>query len=162
MPRPFTLPEDDRELEDLIRKHGQAEVARMFGVTRAAVSAAVRSRKLNIPRRADYSHYIPWVIGPEEHKWHYVRRMLYINAKQKTGAKTTPDEDRRVEEFRNLLDTENLSVVYDGDDDEKPWKLVPREAGDRDYIRPPLPGDRYAKVTASTVPSARADSNHVH
>lgn len=51
MARRRILPEDNWVLERLILKHGASEVARMYNVTRQAVSIAIRDRNLNVPRR---------------------------------------------------------------------------------------------------------------
>lgn len=138
MSRPYILPEDDRELETLIRKHGQAEVARMFGVTRAAVSAAIRSRKLNIPHRASYKDFIPWVITTAEPtKWAHPVRMLRIYGKQQQGLPVPPEDARRAKEFFDWLREDQLVIDYDPSDADDPWKYVPAEDGDTHFVRRP-------------------------
>jgi hypothetical protein len=141
MARPFILPDDDRELEDLIRKHGQAEVARMFGVTRAAVSAAVRSRKLNIPTRASFKEYIPWTITTPEHThWAHPVRMLRIYGKLQQGLPVPPSDERRAKEFFDWLREDDLVIDYDPSNPDDPWIYVPREEGDEHFVRRPKNG----------------------
>lgn len=138
MSRPYILPEDDRELETLIRKHGQAEVARMYGVTRAAVSAAIRARKLNIPARPSYKDYIPWVITTDEPtKWAHPVRMLRIYGKQQQGIPVPPEDARRAKEFFDWLAADGLVIDYDPANEEDPWLYVPAEPGDKHFVRRP-------------------------
>jgi hypothetical protein len=135
MTRPRTLPEDNRELERLLRKHTQQEIADMFGVSNQAVSKAIRERKLSIPQRASYK--LPWPVKTE-HSDDYPRRMLRLYAKQQAGVSISAKDASMLARFCATLDERNLVVHYDPWHEDGPWFYLPRRPGiDVGYVRNP-------------------------
>jgi|SRR5581483_821110 len=140
MGAPFILPEDDNELEKLILEHGQAEVARMYGVTRGAVAARVaraheRGQMRRIQPRRDYSKYIPWTLDAK-HKNHDTAKKLRIYGALQEGWPVTADEERRLRTWMGLLDSDGLVFAYDRSEG---FYRVPRQPEDVGYIRQPEP-----------------------
>lgn len=143
MSRPRTLPEDNSELEALIRRHGAVGAASMLGVTKQAISAAVRDRKLNVERRISYKKYIPWAVRAE-HQDEYPRRMLYYYAREQEGKTLTARNAGQLRLFKEKMDAmfdgRGAVVQYDPDHEKGPFILVPRREGiDAGYARTPDP-----------------------
>lgn len=132
------LPDSDYELTKLILEHGQAEVARMYGVTRAAVSDAVRKRKLPVQPRRNYKKYIPWTISIEDERYAHPVKMLRLYAKEQEGEKLTEPQRRQLDKFKAKMDAEDLVVHYDPEHPDGPWLFPRRREGvDTGYVRNP-------------------------
>lgn len=126
MTRPRTLPDDNHELERLLRRHTQQEVADMYGVSNQAVSKAIRDRELSTPRRASYKQWIPWTVKVE-HSDHYLQRMLRLYAMAESGRELTPKQQGMLNKFKlNMGD--DLVVQYDPGHSPV-WFVVPRRPG---------------------------------
>lgn len=140
MARPRTLPEDNAELERLLHRHTQVEVANMYGVTEQAVSAAIRDRKLNTERRVSYRDYIPWSVRTE-HSEDYQRRMLRYYAMEQMARPLTPKQARSLELFKSKMDSmgaHGAVIHYDPEHPKGPWFCLPRRPGvDVGYVRNP-------------------------
>lgn len=136
MTRPRTLPENNAELERLLRRHTQQEIADMYGVTNQAVSKAVRDRNLNAPRRVSYKEWIPWTIKVE-HSDSYPHRMLRLYAMAESGKDLNPKQQGMLAKFKlNMGD--DLVVQYDPGHEKGPWLVVKRREGiDTGYARKP-------------------------
>ncbi len=140
MARPFTLPELDSELDSLLRRHTQAEVAQMYGVSPQAVSKAIRDRNLNAERRVSYKQYIPWRIKMD-HQESYPHRMLRLWAMSENGKDLTGKQARQLERFVAKLQEDGTVVHYEPDFPAEaggPWLYLPRREGvDLGWIRNP-------------------------
>lgn len=142
MARPFTLPEEDAELERLINRLGMAAVAKMYGVTAQAVSKAARERKLNVKFRNNYKQWIPWKVKRGKgHQETYEHRMLRAWAKRETGDDLTEKERRSLEIFEAKMHACGMVIHYERErpaDLGGPWMRVPRREGiDTGWIRNP-------------------------
>jgi hypothetical protein len=111
--RPRTLPDAD-ELHRLlvVERKTQAAVARQYGVTRAAVSSAVRRLNIDSPKAPRYDDFIPWVARTEHHKA-YPLRMLRLYARRQTGQPLDPKESHYLELFLERLRSIDGVVGYD-------------------------------------------------
>ncbi len=143
MSRPRTLPEENSELENLLRKHTQAQVADMFGVSEQAVSKAIRDRKLNIVHRVSFREYVPWTVATE-HAEDYMRRMLRYYAMEQMGRDLDRKQAASLAKFKGIMDAPSAAaphgcvVQYDPSHPQGPWLRVPRRPGiDTGYARNP-------------------------
>lgn len=109
----------------------------MYGVTRAAVSTAIRDRKLNIPVRPSFKEFIPWTIleTNKEDRDHHVVRMLRAYGKTQMGRHVTVKERAQLEGFLRMLEEEGCVIAYDPDNRSQPFSLVPAGPDDYGYVR---------------------------
>lgn len=137
MARPRSLPENNSELEGLLRRHTMTEVADMYGVSVQAVSAAVRSRNLTAETRVNLKEYIPWRVKVE-HSEHYLRRMLRLYAYEQIGRELNHKQAGELARFKRKMDEVGGVVQYDPEHEKGPWLVVPRRPGvDKGYVRNP-------------------------
>lgn len=132
MARPRTLP-DPNELRILLLTESQAEIARRYGVTRAAVSKAARTYNLD-SGRVSYDEFIPWR-AKVEHQRDYAVRMLRLYGRRQMGL---PLDDRDVRYLdRWLEELRRLEAVVDYDPERGFYYTRRREGIDTGLIREP-------------------------
>lgn len=138
MARPRTLPEENSELERLLRRHTMQDIADMYDVTVQAVSKAVKDRKIPYESRISYKQYIPWRIKTEHSGTHYLHRMLQLYARDSSGKPLTVKHQQMLRRFKDRCEELDAVVQYDPDHEKGPWLLVPRREGiDTGYVRNP-------------------------
>jgi hypothetical protein len=147
MARPRKLPED-RELRKLLRSGlTYAEIGERFGVTAQAVSDLANRGGLNIaPRRVSLKEYIPWRV-PTEHHDNYLRRMLGLYGRQRTGGVLSAKQAGQLKLFMETMDAafdgKGGVVQYDPEHPEGPFIVVPRRPRvDKHYVRKPDPAPK--------------------
>lgn len=136
------LPDDDVLLKHVADGLSNREIADKYGTTPEAVRQALV--KLGIkrgPERPNHAHYLPWRVR-SDHVNDLLARRLRTYSKRMQGKPLTQTESRLLDSWVKFMDGENslgipLSVHYDRRDDDGFW-LEPRQAGDRDYICPPV------------------------
>lgn len=89
-------------------------------------------------RRPRYSEVLPWRVQ-ERHSWHYAVKMLRLVAREKAGEQLSPENESRLEVWKEWLAGEGGVVDYIPDSAEG-FYYVPRQEGDLEYIRPPQRG----------------------
>lgn len=140
MARPRSLPEDNSELERLLRNNTHQKIADMFGVTNQAVSKAIRDRNLNVPHRPSYKAYIPWRIQMG-HEDTYVHRMLRLYGMEQSGKALTRKQAGSLAKFKTTIGPDHV-VQYDPGHEKGPWLVVKRRPGiDTGYARTPDMGE---------------------
>ncbi|MDQ3222018.1 MAG: hypothetical protein M3Q75_00845 [Gemmatimonadota bacterium] len=114
------------------------QVGRKYGVTKQAVSMALRRANLSDPTRhsqpwTDYRAYIPWRI-PNELSNHTLIRLLRLYARRQERLPLDAAETERLNRWLQYMDREKLVVAYGPRDG---FRLVPQRTGDRHYVRRP-------------------------
>ena len=128
---------DYKEAEQMLRAGAtQAEVAKKFGVTQAAVSQAITRQ--NIKHETGRERLLPWHMKPEHRNMSIPRSLRLAERIRKGDAEDMPPYLRQNGEgfIRRL---EELDAVIHYDPDVEPyWFRVPRRPGiDRGLIREP-------------------------
>lgn len=142
MPSVRKLPDDATLLGMADSGMSNKEIAAQYGVTDEAVRLQLsRLGFRRGPARPDHSRYLPWRVR-SDHVSDVLARRLRSYSRVQQGRPLSVSEQRLLDEWKQFMDGDNpyglpLSVHYDRMDDEGFW-LEPRQAGDRDYIHPPL------------------------
>lgn len=140
MPRPPTLPEPE-EVHRLLnttdpntgKKYTQSDVARMYGVSRAAVSEFVHKHRL-VEKRARYSEFIPWRVKVE-HQHAYEIRMLRLAARRDRGESLNPRDERYLDSW--VATMAEVDAVVDYDERDGPYYVRRRHGIDRGLVYEP-------------------------
>lgn len=82
------------------------------------------------------TNLIPWTVRPE-HRWKYPLTMLRFEARRREGHELKPDQQTRLDSWKQKLEEKERVVYYDPDT-EAGFFLVPREERDTDLIRRPV------------------------
>lgn len=80
-------------------------------ITQGAVAAAVSRAGLSSPQRR-YEREIPWRVSPE-HIRDYPVRLLRLLGRRNNGDELNDDENNRLNNWLNHLETDNAVVGYD-------------------------------------------------
>lgn len=93
-------------------------------------------RRRGLARRvARDTDLIPWDVQPQ-HRWHRYLTALRHEARRRDGLPLREDDERRLDDFLRLLESEQAVVTYVSDTDEG-FFLVAREPQDTDIIHRP-------------------------
>lgn len=142
MPYPGKLPDDRTELLRLDRTYSRAEIARMFGSTRAAVTRKMEKHRIGHSRsrvggaRSAYREEIPWKVAAE-HASDYALRQLRAYGAKRRGMKLSPSRAKALAEFEARMQELDAVVAYDRNRHPQPFYLVPRRPEDKGYTRHP-------------------------
>ncbi|MBO0896138.1 hypothetical protein [Arthrobacter sunyaminii] len=126
-----------------LRKQGLRliDIAEQYGVTEAAVWRAL-DRAGFTKERATYKDVLPWEIA-DEHKTTAVMDRFRAIAKQKSGGKLSPEEDRLLADWLRELADNDVVVNYHKDAPPNAasrkggFYYVPRTDADQWLIREP-------------------------
>lgn len=140
MPRERILPSDsvlERYLDEgMTHKEIAEKVSKETGhkVSRSTVSVAIS--RAGLSDRVRYDDVIPWERIKVEHNTEYPLQMLRLLARTERGLPVSVDQRERLERWMERLDEENAVVHYEPRSEQGFW-YVPREKGDKGYIRTP-------------------------
>jgi hypothetical protein len=110
---------DYKEAEQMLRSdRTQREVADHFGVTQAAVSAAIRRGVI----KHEYDHLakgraMPWKVRTE-HQNHYLARMLRAYHRRQQGLTSAAPWEYGLGNFLRAVERDNFVVTYEPDTDQ--------------------------------------------
>jgi len=137
------LPEDSVLIDHAQSGMTNREIGEMYGVTGEAVrQALVRAGyQREGSDRPSHAYYLPWRLRGD-HVGDVLARRLRAYSKRQQGKSLNEQELRLLDEWVKFMEGGNslgvpLSVHYSRTDEEGFW-LEPRQAGDRDYISPPV------------------------
>lgn len=111
MARTSVLP-GPKELEILIRKKSQAEIAKEYGTTPQAVSNALRRSGLSGGRPVERQKWMPWTVA-DAHQRDGIMRALRDKVRLERGLHVDESAARRVEEMFETLKQHRLVIGYD-------------------------------------------------
>ena len=111
-----------------------SELSRQYGVSRQALTQALRRAHLEVSRGPAYTvkEFVPWRVKVE-HEQHLYIRMLRLWAREQKGLPLPKDRVKIYRELLAWLDDNDLVIAYDR---ETGFSAVPREDGDGRYWRP--------------------------
>lgn len=128
---PPTLVPDKTTLRRLIEAgHTHAEIAKMYSVTREAISGAARRYGLATDN-VRHSDTLPWKVK-SIHGMEYPARMLRLLGRRRKNLPMNPAEESELNGFLNRLDRDGTIVAYQPDDEDVGFKYIPVEFKDHD------------------------------
>ena len=123
------------ELAELLTRHKQAEIAKMYNMSESAVSMAVSRYGLSKPPSPTRKKWMPWVIATEHHP-ERIKRVLQYAVRDEDGKSLLGYEKKLLDEFKAVLDRHRLAVGYHP---ETGFYTVKREDGEG-YVTTRTPG----------------------
>lgn len=135
MPAPRYLP-DDKTLAEWAKTMTHQQIADKvyrdtgYRVSRSSVSAALSRAGETSKVRYDT---IPWRVRVQ-HNHQYPLVMLRLLARRKNGEKLTDEQEQRLDSWISRLGRDKVVVAY-APDTEEGFFYVPREPGDKNYVR---------------------------
>jgi hypothetical protein len=116
----------------------QQQVADIFGVTQAAVSANVVRGNIKIDYRdRPEGPAMPWHPIRPEHRNRYLARMLRANHRRQQGLKSAPVLEAMLDKFLAAAKEQDFVVTYEPDTEEGFFRVARREGIDEGLIRNP-------------------------
>lgn len=109
---PPTLVPDKTTLRRLLAQgHTHAEIARMYGVTREAISGAARRYGLSTDK-VRHKDTLPWRVRGQ-HSMEYPARMLRLLGRRRKGQSMNAAQAAELDGFLARLKRDNSIVAYD-------------------------------------------------
>lgn len=121
----------------------QAEVGARFGVSQAAISAAIRRGRIKWerPNQAE-GRAVPWHPIRKEHRDQYLIRMLRVNHRRQQGLPSAAVLEAMLDNFLADAQARDFVVTYDPDTEQGFFRVSRRPGVDRGLVRDPSVDDR--------------------